>query len=208
MAFAVTSTLERRIKRYNPFENKVPPDEIYLPWEGQHKAVSCVERPSIQEYTGVSAFLGTIIDLRGLTVKKNTNRKMSLPCPPFVEINGVHNLRDIGGYPTTPGLCVRRNIVYRSGDFKSLTQVGEEKLAAMGFETIFDLRSSSEIARARVNGGETYYDAWTSPVPTRPQREDVPVFSDQDYSPEVTAIRFKDYASEGTEVRRKFPLEK
>ncbi len=45
MAFAVMSTLERRLGRGNGLEAK-----MWLPWEGSYQEVSTVERPSLDEY--------------------------------------------------------------------------------------------------------------------------------------------------------------
>lgn len=45
MAFAVMSSLERRLGRGNGFESK-----MWLPWDGAHQNVSNVERPPLNEY--------------------------------------------------------------------------------------------------------------------------------------------------------------
>ena len=126
---------------------------------------------------------------------------MSLPRPPFVNVEGVRNLRDIGGYSTTPGYCTRRGLIYRSADFGTCTENGLKQLEALDVKAIFDLRSKHEVEKAREDEGrnETYYDVWTI-HPDGPRYNFAPVFEDSDYSPEALAKRFKDYASEGTEV--------
>jgi hypothetical protein len=113
---------------------------------------------------------------------------------PFVTIDGVCNVRDLGMVPVADGEYVTRSgFLYRSGELSGVTQhgvchsfpraivviprAGKEQLRALGVTTIFDLRSDTEIAK---------YDAAT------PQIAGVtvfhaPVFAKEDYSPERMA---------------------
>ncbi|KAN0140336.1 tyrosine-protein phosphatase [Lactarius tabidus] len=109
---------------------------------------------------------------------------------PFVTVDGVYNVRDLGRIPTTDGHVTRSSFMVRSGELSRATQLGVEQLRALGVTTIFDLRSDTEIAK---------YDAAT------PKIEGItvlhaPVFKIEDYSPERMAQRFQLYASGKTEA--------
>ncbi|KAF8471337.1 protein-tyrosine phosphatase-like protein, partial [Russula ochroleuca] len=111
--------------------------------------------------------------------------------PPFVTIDGVCNVRDLGMVPVAGGEHVTRSgFMYRSGELAGVTQHGKGQLRDLGVTTIFDLRSDAEIAK---------YDSPT------PQIAGVtvfraPVFTKEDYSPERMAQRFQLYASGKTEA--------
>ena len=53
----------------------------------------------------------------------------TLPSPPFVDIAGVANLRDIGGQPTDNGEKVRAGLVFRSADPSKTTEDGLKKMS-------------------------------------------------------------------------------
>lgn len=53
---------------------------------------------------------------------------MSLPSPPFIEIDGIANFRDIGGYPTAQPQNVRRNLIFRAADPSKATPHGLQKM--------------------------------------------------------------------------------
>jgi hypothetical protein len=118
-----------------------------------------------------------------------------LPSPPFIEVAGIHNFRDLGGYPVSnqPGYSVKRTLIYRCAEPSKVTEDGISKMQRLGITHMYDLRSNVEIQRAEAAGrrGVVEWDGCT--------RVFVPVFTDQDYSPEKLALRYKDYAS-GTEV--------
>lgn len=117
--------------------------------------------------------------------------------PSFINIEAVKNLRDIGGYPVSDGVSVRRKLVYRSGCLDALTEGGRLQIQKLGIRKIFDLRSFSEIGRSKRENGQ--YERWLVSA-DGPERIMVPVFRDEDFAPEALAVRFKDYASKGTEV--------
>lgn len=96
----------------------------------------------------------------------------------------------------SPSLCVKRNVVYRCGEPSKATQDGVETLKSLGVTHMYDLRSKVEIDRNKDAGwgGIKEWDGC--------ERVFAPVFIDHDYSPENLAFRFKDYASEGTEVMK------
>lgn len=120
-----------------------------------------------------------------------------LPSPPFVDVAGIPNFRDIGGYPLSnrSNSSVRRDIIYRCAEPSKITPEGVSTLQKLGITHIYDLRSNVEIQRAQAAGrGGVVELAGCS-------RVFVPVFTDQDYSPEQLAIRYKEYTG-GTEVRK------
>jgi len=129
-----------------------------------------------------------------MATNSDTKEMVDLPSPPFVSVSGIHNFRDLGGYAVSPTLSVRRNVIYRCGEPSKVTQDGIETLKSLGVTRMYDLRSKVEIDRNKdANwGGIKEWDGC--------ERVFTPVFIDQDYSPENLALRFKDYASEGTEV--------
>ncbi|GLB34077.1 putative tyrosine phosphatase [Lyophyllum shimeji] len=112
--------------------------------------------------------------------------------PPFVTIDGVINVRDLGSYPTDSGLgeITRPRFLFRSAELSSITERGEQQLKALGVTKVFDLRSDTEILK------------YNSP---QPQIDGVeitraPVFQTEDYSPEMMAKRYQLYASGKTEA--------
>lgn len=50
------------------------------------------------------------------------------PSPPFVDIPGIANFRDIGGLPTSHGTTTRKGLVYRSADPCKATLEGMTKM--------------------------------------------------------------------------------
>jgi protein-tyrosine phosphatase len=62
----------------------------------------------------------------------------------ILDIDGVFNFRDIGGYHTADGRRVRTGLVYRSGALNALTDTGLAKLQELGIKLVCDLRSEDE----------------------------------------------------------------
>ena len=119
--------------------------------------------------------------------------------PPFVDIPGLANFRDIGGWPIEDGKgvvkgTVRKGIFYRGPDTTTATDEGVVKLRSLGVTTDFDLRSKGQIEKA---GGFKELEGI--------QRVWCPAFPDGEYSPEKAAARYVLYASDGIEVSD-FPL--
>ena len=115
-----------------------------------------------------------------------------LPSPPFVHIEGIHNFRDIGGYPVATGEIkglneVRRHYIYRCAEPSKVTREGEEHLLMLGITTIYDLRSQPEIENMQENNPVVEIKGIA--------RVFAPVFAERDSSPEQVAIRYQAYAS-------------
>jgi len=111
--------------------------------------------------------------------------------PPFVTIDGVLNVRDLGSYQSVdPSFVTKPSLMYRSGEVSGITEEGKSQLKALGITHIFDLRSDPEMAK------------WQSPIPQIDGVEVIhaPVFKNEDYSPEVMAKKFKLYSANKTEA--------
>src|SRR5262249_8049051 len=64
-----------------------------------------------------------------------------------VPIDGVFNVRDVGGLLTAGGGVTRRGLASGSGDLGRLTVAGAERLRTLGVATIVDLRTPLELER-------------------------------------------------------------
>lgn len=114
--------------------------------------------------------------------------------PPFVDIPGLANFRDIGGWPIedSNGILtgrVRKGVFYRGPDVVTITDEGTAKLRSLGITTDFDLRSNGQIVKA---GGFKELEGI--------KRIGCPAFPDGEYSPDKAAARYVQYASDGTDV--------
>lgn len=132
-----------------------------------------------------------------------------LPAPPFVEVPGLPNFRDCGGYPVTDSTTVsngvngdsrtqkiiRRGILFRSSEPSMLTEDGVAILRdTLRITHVFDLRSKPEIERdAKLDGRQPR--EWNGA-----RRVFAPVFLDEDYSPEAVAKRYAHFSSAEGEV--------
>lgn len=78
----------------------------------------------------------------------------------YVDLQGTHNFRDIGGYPTKDGKRVAYGKLFRSDDLHELTQEDIRYLQNMGLKTIIDYRNEHERAKREdvdIPGVTTYY---------------------------------------------------
>jgi protein-tyrosine phosphatase len=64
--------------------------------------------------------------------------------PLFLDIDGLVNIRDLGGYPVGEHARTRTGLVYRSDSIHRVTAAGAPSLAALGVRTVIDLRSAAE----------------------------------------------------------------
>lgn len=60
-------------------------------------------------------------------------------------LSAAANLRDLGGYRTSDGRTVKHGLVYRSDVFNPMSVDDQAKLARLGLERDYDLRTSAEI---------------------------------------------------------------
>ena len=63
---------------------------------------------------------------------------------PFLPTEGIHNLRDYGGYATTDGGRVKTGLLFRSGQHIEASDLDLEKLQTLDIRTIIDFRGLSE----------------------------------------------------------------
>ncbi|KAI5993629.1 protein-tyrosine phosphatase-like protein [Pisolithus albus] len=111
--------------------------------------------------------------------------------PPFVPISGVSNVRDLGSYPaTTSNVITKPGYMFRAAEVSNITKEGAEKMRALRITTVFDLRSDPEMKK------------YSTPIPTIEEVNiiRVPVFKNEDYSPESMAKKFELYAKGTTEA--------
>jgi protein-tyrosine phosphatase len=64
--------------------------------------------------------------------------------PLFLDIDGLVNIRDLGGYPVGEHARTRTGLVYRSDSLHRVTAAGAPSFAALGVKTVIDLRSAAE----------------------------------------------------------------
>src|SRR5579864_7029289 len=63
-----------------------------------------------------------------------------------IDLEGCLNFRDLGGYPTEDGRCLRWGLVYRSDALHHLTGADVARLRdELGIVEVIDLRSSAEL---------------------------------------------------------------
>lgn len=108
----------------------------------------------------------------------------TLPSPPFITVDGVHNFRALL-LPNSQSA-----ILYRSASPAQITPAGIKTLHSLNVTTIFDLSSSPEIEKRKAAGDTLYIEGI--------ERVHAPVFAEQNYSPESIALRFKNYAGTDT----------
>ncbi|KAK8070826.1 hypothetical protein PG997_011029 [Apiospora hydei] len=114
--------------------------------------------------------------------------------PPFINIPGLPNFRDLGGVPhpipSQPGKTVKRGLIFRSSEPSKVTDGGVQQLQDLGIKKVYDLRSLDEIKKD-AEGGQRQVKEWEGA-----ERVFAPVWRDQDFSPTALALRFKQYSDE------------
>ncbi|WIX92275.1 tyrosine-protein phosphatase [Amycolatopsis sp. DG1A-15b] len=62
----------------------------------------------------------------------------------LVDLDGVKNARDLGGYPAADGLRIRWGTIFRTARLTPATATGREELAGLGIKEDVDFRSTAE----------------------------------------------------------------
>lgn len=89
----------------------------------------------------------------------------------FVPTEGIHNLRDYGGYTVSGGGRVKTGLLFRSGQHVEATDEDLARIAKLDIRTVIDLRGESERERhpcRRVegfNGEVVFYEGETTSSP-------------------------------------------
>ncbi|MET0179152.1 MAG: tyrosine-protein phosphatase [Novosphingobium sp.] len=65
----------------------------------------------------------------------------------ILDLEGIHNFRDYGGYAAAGGTRVRRGLLWRSGQHCGATPADLDAVARLGLRTVIDLRGDGERAR-------------------------------------------------------------
>ena len=63
----------------------------------------------------------------------------------LIALDGVHNFRDLGGYPTADGRTTKWGVLYRADGLYRLTEADVEVVRTLGLRTVIDLRTDEEI---------------------------------------------------------------
>jgi len=66
--------------------------------------------------------------------------------PRGIELEGAHNVRDLGGYPIADGRVIRHGRLFRADGLANLTDADLDVFDALGVRTVIDLRSATELA--------------------------------------------------------------
>ncbi len=66
--------------------------------------------------------------------------------PRHLPIEGTHNFRDVGGYPTADGGVTRWGTLFRSDSLHALTDTGHQALIDLGIRSSIDLRDDGEVS--------------------------------------------------------------
>jgi len=84
-----------------------------------------------------------------------------------VDLEGLHNFRDLGGYPTADGRRVRWGRVFRSDALHRMTEADVARVRALGIVSVIDLRAPDEVAHVGT-GRIDELGARYRNLPTRP----------------------------------------
>ncbi|KAJ8658268.1 hypothetical protein O0I10_005951 [Lichtheimia ornata] len=114
---------------------------------------------------------------------RRMGQSTGLVMPRWIDVEGVKNFRDIGGWPVSDGKgYIRERFVFRCGHLVNVTPKGAAVLRQLNVVAAFDFRSHPEIQRqgimADVPGLTRYPSA---------------IFSEADYSPAALASRWQGY---------------
>lgn len=125
------------------------------------------------------------------TIMAESSTMKQLP-PPFVTVDGLNNVRDIGTWPIFSGdralAHVRSGLVFRGPDVTRISETGIKQLQDLGIATNYDLRSQQQLDRMG-----------TGPTIPGIERIWVPVFGVDMYTEEKAGLRYQQYAGDGTE---------
>lgn len=91
--------------------------------------------------------------------------------PRLLQVEGMHNVRDVGGYPVFGGGTTRWGVLFRGGTLGGLPEGTRAQLGAIGVRTVVDLREAVE------------FDAVQVPeMAGAPAKRDNPIFRDRKFA--------------------------
>ncbi|KAG1057253.1 hypothetical protein G6F46_010801 [Rhizopus delemar] len=125
------------------FANKIPNHTLVLLPEGDHNFKG--------QYEQVVKAIVSFFEKH----EKNDYRKAvgmgqhtGLVLPRWIDIEGVRNFRDIGGWLVQDGRgYIRERVVFRSGHLSNITEKGRQQLVGLNVKATFDFRLEHEIKK-------------------------------------------------------------
>lgn len=114
--------------------------------------------------------------------------------PRFIHsIDGLDNIRDIGGFPVRAfkngkRQWIKTGLVYRAAKLDNVTK--PEQVAKLGIKQTFDLRSQSELKPDEFPPDGLFHGPGIT-------TKHIALFEGEDYSPEAIAVRYQNYAANG-----------
>lgn len=124
----------------------------------------------------------------------------------FLDVEGIHNFRDYGGYALAGGGRLKRGLLWRSGQHAEASDTDLARLSDIGLATVIDLRGNSERAAfpcrrsGDFTGNVVLHDGETTnrapheeasdgpPTPESVQRRMVALYRRMPYNPPMLAI--------------------
>ncbi|RJQ73818.1 tyrosine-protein phosphatase [Pseudonocardiaceae bacterium YIM PH 21723] len=115
----------------------------------------------------------------------------------FLDLDGLLNLRDLGGYPTEDGRTVAWRKLFRSDSMHRLTPAGQAAWDELGIRTVIDLRTPFEVDHRRW----TPIDGWAGTWHHLPVLTEIPDWTavDKEYAegPDLAADHYLEMLSLG-----------
>ena len=104
---------------------------------------TCVEYEDL--FVGTDYYWQLTVSYKGGSETSEIYHFTTADTPRTISLEGVSNVRDIGGYVTENGRKVKQGMVYRGGALDEITDDGKEKaINIYGIKTDLDLRRSGE----------------------------------------------------------------
>ena len=98
-------------------------------------------------YTGTTYYWYVDAVYENYTVRSEKFSFTTKQTPRTVDIDGVSNARDLGGYVTVDGKVIKQGMIYRSAKLDDITELGRYTLLhVLGIKTDLDLRGYEEDA--------------------------------------------------------------